>query len=94
VIDPLDIRYEPTPGVKAQAHDKGMMILDARGGLCWELNRTGSKMWDCLSTGISPRETAARLGSVLNANESTVARDAAVLARQLQSAGLLATVEG
>jgi len=89
----LDVRLRCSKGVHAQGNAKGAVILNAHAGVCWELNPSGAKIWDCLASGMTARETGTHLCQVLAAEASRIADDTAELGAQLVRANLMVVVD-
>lgn len=85
----FDSRFSPRPGVHVRIVDDGAVILDARSGACFELNRIGAQIWSALAESKSLREISQDLGRRYPIDQDTLATDVDRLVGQFVRAGLV-----
>jgi hypothetical protein len=70
-------------------HDDGVVVLNAKTGACWELNRTGAALWSQLIGGSSLEDAVDALAAKHAVTREQVASDATELLERLKALGLV-----
>jgi Coenzyme PQQ synthesis protein D (PqqD) len=82
-------RFRIPTQVHARRFEDELVVLDLREGKYFALDAVGSVIWDELTTGKTPEETAATLVATFDVSESTANADVHRLADELLAVGLL-----
>jgi hypothetical protein len=78
-----------TPGVLAQRVGSEAVLLHEPRGLYFGLNEVGTRIWECLAAGRSPREIHAQLLTEFSVPGGVLWNDVLTLLEELMAAGLV-----
>jgi hypothetical protein len=83
------VQWTPRPNVVARPLGDVLVVVSLGANQIFELNRTGTRIWELRVAGRSAAETAALLAAEFGADTQTIAMDMAALERDLSTAGLI-----
>jgi len=76
-------------GISVREFDHEWIVLDLRQGAYFGLNELGGAIWQAISAGKSPAETAGLLGAVYDCSETSALQDVLEFVEELVDRGLL-----
>jgi hypothetical protein len=85
-LDPTISRAGNLPSYKV---DDSLIFLDREGGLCYELNRTGVRIWDLIETPMSISSLCTSLCEEFNVDRDTCERDVVEILDAMRKADLV-----
>ena len=85
-----DTRFQISPDVHTRVFDGETVVVDLKKGDYFGLNELGSKLWEGIAAGKSPREVAAGLEGTFDVTPERLLGDLVALATELTSRGLIA----
>ena len=87
----LNLVLRPNPEVIAKRLDQTTVLVDISTGRIFELNETGTRVWELLGQGLSVEHIVQHLVLEFEVADSQAAEEVTKLLSQLQNEGLLAT---
>ena len=79
----------PTPDVVSRRLDGQVVLVNLRDNRIYELNRTGSRLWELLPEADAPEELVARLQAEFDVEEAKLFDEVDSVLRLLLSEGLI-----
>jgi hypothetical protein len=76
-------------GISVREFDREWVILDLQRGAYFGMNEVGATIWQAISAGKSPAETAKSLGAIYECSETTALQDVLEFVGELIQRGLL-----
>lgn len=88
-METRDNTYRVSPTVIATEMPTGTVLVDSATGDCFELNRIGSRVWECVKRGEALDSLADALATEHSIERSVISRDIAALIDDLARHGIL-----
>jgi hypothetical protein len=85
-----DLVLRPNPEVIAKRLDQATVLVDISTSRIFELNETGTRIWELLGQGLDVERIVEHLVSEFEVADSQAAEEATKLLSQLQNEGLVA----
>ena len=85
-----DLVLRPKPDVIAKRLDQDTVLVDISTGRIFELNETGTRVWELLGQGLNVEQIVQHLISEFEVEDSRAAEELKTLLSQLQDQGLIA----
>jgi hypothetical protein len=82
-------RFRVNPAVSAAAMADGAVLIDSTTGECFELNRTGARLWESLARGDELDAVVDAIAAESSVQRSIVAADTAILIDALARRGII-----
>jgi Coenzyme PQQ synthesis protein D (PqqD) len=86
----LDLVLRPNPEVIAKRLDQATVLVDISTSRIFELNETGTRIWELLGHGLNVEQIVQHLVSEFEVEDSQAAEDLKALLSQLRDQGLVA----
>ena len=86
----LDLVLRPNPEVIAKRLDQTTVLVDISTSRIFELNETGTRIWELLGQGLDVEQIVQRLVSEFEVEDSQAAEELKKLLSQLRDQGLVA----
>jgi Coenzyme PQQ synthesis protein D (PqqD) len=86
----LDLVLRPNPEVIAKRLDQTTVLVDISTSRIFELNETGTRVWELLGQGLNVEQIAQHLVSEFEVEDSQAAEELKRLLSQLRDQGLVA----
>jgi hypothetical protein len=86
----LDRVLRPNPEVIAKRLDQTTVLVDISSSCIFELNETGTRIWELLGQGLNVEQIVQHLVSEFEVEDSQAAEEVTKLLSQLQNEGLVA----
>jgi hypothetical protein len=86
----LDLVLRPNPEVIAKRLDQVTVLVEISTSRMFELNETGTRVWELLSQGFNVEQIVQRLVSEFEVEDSQASEELKILLSQLQDQGLVA----
>ena len=86
----LDLVLRPNPEVIEKRLDQATVLVDISTSRIYELNETGTRIWELLGQGLNVEQIVRHLVSEFEVEDSQVAEELKTLLSQLQNEGLVA----
>jgi hypothetical protein len=86
----LNLVLRPNPEVIAKRLDQTMVLVDISTSRIFELNETGTRIWELLGQGLDVEQIVQRLVSEFEVEDSQAAEELKKLLSQLRDQGLVA----
>ena len=80
-----------SPGVHASLNEDGLVLLHVPTGRVYRCNRTGARIWQGLSSGLTPDFISHEISRDYNVDETRVRSDTSVFLAELQRRGFVST---
>jgi len=87
---PLDLVLRPNPEVIAKRLDQATVLVDISTSRIYELNETGTRIWELLGQGLNVEQIVQHLVSEFEVEDSQAAEELKTLLSQLRDQGLVA----
>ena len=85
-----DLMWRPNPEVIAKRLDQDTVLVDISTSRIFELNETGTRIWELLGQGLNVEQILQHLVSEFEVEDSQAAEELKTLLSQLQDQGLVA----
>jgi hypothetical protein len=85
----LDLVLRPNPEVIAKRIDQNTVLVDIATSNMFELNETGTRIWELLGQGFNVEQIVKHLASEFEVEASQAAEELKTLLSQLQEQGLV-----
>jgi Coenzyme PQQ synthesis protein D (PqqD) len=86
----LNLVLRPNPEVIAKRLDQTTVLVDISTSRIFELNETGTRIWELLGQGLNVEQIVQHLISEFEVEDSQAAEEVTTLLSQLQNEGLVA----
>jgi len=86
----LDLVLRPNPEVIAKRLDQTTVLVDISTSRIFELNETGTRIWELLGQGLNVEQIVQHLVSEFEVEDSQAAEELKTLLSQLRDQGLVA----
>jgi len=86
----LDLVLRPNPEVIAKRLDQTTVLVDISSSRIFELNETGTRVWELLGQGLNVERIVGHLVSEFEVADSQAAEEVTKLLSQLRNEGLVA----
>ena len=86
----LDLVLRPNPEVIAKRLDQATVLVDISTSRIFELNETGTRIWELLGQGLNVEQIVQHLVSEFEVEDSHAAEELKALLSQLRDQGLVA----
>jgi hypothetical protein len=86
----LDLVLRPNPEVIAKRLDQATVLVDISTSRIFELNETGTRIWELLGQGLNVEQIVQHLVSEFEVEDSQAAEELKTLLSQLRDQGLVA----
>jgi coenzyme PQQ synthesis protein D (PqqD) len=86
----LDVVWRPNPEVIAKRLDQATVLVDISTSRIFELNETGTRVWELLGQGLNVEQIVQHLVSEFEVQNSQAAEELKTLLSQLRDQGLVA----
>jgi Coenzyme PQQ synthesis protein D (PqqD) len=86
----LNLVLRPNPDVIAKRLDQTTVLVDISTSCIFELNETGTRIWELLGQGLNVEQIVQHLVSEFEVEDSQAAEEVTTLLSQLQNEGLVA----
>jgi len=83
-----DTAIAPAADVVTREHNGRLIAVSLDTGRCWEMNRTGTAMWQALSAGRTVDQVTRDVALEYGVDHQVVQKDALILVEGLLEAGL------
>ena len=87
----VDLVLRPNPEVIAKRLDQDTVLVDISTSRIFELNATGTRIWELLGQGLNVEQIVQHLVSEFEVEDSEAAEELKTLLSQLRDQGLVAT---
>jgi hypothetical protein len=89
-----DARRLPAAEVRASAHDDGLVLLHIPTGLVYRCNRTGSRIWQGLASGLDLNSISREMSRDYGVAEAVVQTHTTLFVDELEQRGFVTRMAG